>query len=63
MYDRTGLGTIRTLMITGFKILRTVTEAKFRPFVDALVLTPWMIIRNPVCFEEHHSIVELVMAP
>ena len=60
MYDRTGLSTKCTLLKTGFKNLRTGTEAKFRPFVDALVLTPWMIIRNPVCFKEHHSIVELV---
>ena len=31
LYDRTGLSTIRFLVKTGFKILRTVTEAKFRP--------------------------------
>jgi len=36
LYHRTGLGTIRTLIKTGFKILHTGVEAKFRPFVDAL---------------------------
>ena len=36
MYDRTGLSTKCTLMKTGFKNLRTGTNAKFRPFVDAL---------------------------
>ena len=36
MYDRTGLSTKCTLIKTGFKNLRTGTEAKFRPFVDAL---------------------------
>ena len=34
MYDRTGLSTKCTLLKTGFKTLRTGTEAKFRPFVD-----------------------------
>ena len=37
MYDLTGLSTKCTLIKTGFKNLRTGTEAKFRPFVDALV--------------------------
>ena len=37
MYDRTGLSTKCTLMKTGFKIVRTGTKAKFRPFVDALL--------------------------
>ena len=36
LHHRTGLSTIRTLIKTGSKILRTGTEAKFRPFVDAL---------------------------
>ena len=36
MYDRTGLSTKCTLIKTGFKSLRTGTEAKIRPFVDAL---------------------------
>ena len=36
MYDRTGLSTKCTLIKTGFKNLRTGTEAKFRPFVDSL---------------------------
>ena len=39
MYDRTGLSTKCTLIKTGLKNLRTGTEAKFRPFVDALILT------------------------
>ena len=38
MYDRTGIGPKCTLIKTGFKNLRTGTEAKFRPFVDALLL-------------------------
>ena len=37
MYARTGLSTNCALIKTGFKNLRTGTEAKFRPFVDALV--------------------------
>ena len=37
MYDRTGLSTKCTLIKTGFKSLRTGTEAKIRPFVDALI--------------------------
>ena len=37
MYDRTGLSTKCTLIKTGFKDLRTGTEAKIRPFVDALL--------------------------
>ena len=37
MYDRTGLSTKCTLIKTGLKNLRTGTEAKFRPFVDALL--------------------------
>ena len=37
MYDRTGLSTKCTLVKTGFKNLPTGTEAKFRPFVDALI--------------------------
>ena len=37
MYDRTGLSAKCTLIETGFKIVRTGTKAKFRPFVDALV--------------------------
>ena len=36
MYDRAGLSTKCTLIKTGFKNLRAGTEAKFRPFVDAL---------------------------
>ena len=36
MYDRTGLSTKCTLIKHGFKNLRTGTEAKFRPSVDAL---------------------------
>ena len=36
MYDRTGPSTKCTLIKTGFKSLRTGTEAKIRPFVDAL---------------------------
>ena len=37
MYDRTGLSTKCTLIKTSFKNLRTGTEAKIRPFVDALL--------------------------
>ena len=37
MYDRIGLSTKCTLIKTGFKNLRAGMEAKFRPFVDALV--------------------------
>ena len=37
MYDRTGLRTKCTLIETVCKNLRTGTEAKFRPFVDALI--------------------------
>ena len=37
MYDRTGLSTKCTLIKIGLKNLRTGTEVKFRPFVDALV--------------------------
>ena len=37
LYHRTGLSTICTLVKTGSKILRTGKEAKFRPFVDALL--------------------------
>ena len=36
LHHRTGLNTIRTLVKTGPKILRTGTEAKFRHFVDSL---------------------------
>ena len=36
MYDRAGLSTKCTLIKTSFKNLRAGTEAKFRPFVDAL---------------------------
>ena len=39
MYDQTGLSTKCTLMKTSFKNLCTGTEAKFRPFVDALLFT------------------------
>ena len=35
MYARTGLSTNCALIKTGFKNLRTGTEAKIRPFVDA----------------------------
>ena len=38
MYDRAGLRTKCALIKTGFKNLRAGTEAKFRPFVDALVV-------------------------
>ena len=38
MFDRAGLSTKCTLIKTGLKNLRAGTEAKFRPFVDALVL-------------------------
>ena len=38
MHHRTGLSTIPTLVKTGSKIPRAGKEAKFRPFVDALVL-------------------------
>ena len=37
MYNRTGLSTECTPIKTGFENLRTGTEAKFRPFVDALI--------------------------
>ena len=37
MYDRTGLSPKCTLIKTGFKNLRTGTEAKFWPFVHALI--------------------------
>ena len=40
MYDRTGLSTKCTLIKTGFKNLRAGTEAKFRPFFDALIVGP-----------------------
>ena len=36
MYDPTGLSTKCTLIKIGFENLRTGTEAKFRPLVDAL---------------------------
>ena len=40
LHHRTGHSTIRTLIKkTGSKILRTSTEAKFRPYVDSLLLT------------------------
>ena len=39
MYDRNGLSTKCTLIKTSFKNFRTGTEAKFRPFADALPLT------------------------
>ena len=39
LYHRTGLSTIRTLIKTGSKILRTGTVAEFKPFVDFLYLT------------------------
>ena len=39
MYDRAGLSTKCTLIKTSFKNLRAGTEAKFRPFVDALLFT------------------------
>ena len=39
MYDCTGLSTKCTLIKTGFKSLRTGTDAKIRSFVDALLLT------------------------
>ena len=39
MYDHACLSTKCTLIKTGFKNLRSGTEAKFRPFVDALVPT------------------------
>ena len=45
MYDRTGLSTKCTLIKSGFKNLRIGTEAKFRPFVDALIL----LIDGEVC--------------
>ena len=38
MYDCTGPSTKCTLIKTGFKNLRTGTEAKFRPCVDAIFL-------------------------
>ena len=44
MYDRTGLSTKCTLIKTGFKNLRTGTEAEFRPFVDALVCVSYHIL-------------------
>ena len=37
MYNCTGLSTECTPIKTGFENLRTGTEVKFRPFVDALM--------------------------
>ena len=51
MYDRTGLSTKCTLIKTGFKNLRTGTEAKFRPFVDALFQTK----QKPFCFTPYSN--------
>jgi len=46
LYDRTGHSTIRTLIKTGFKVRRTGTEAKFRPFVDAFITMIWAWISS-----------------
>ena len=51
MYDRTGLSTKCTLIKTGFKNLRTGTEAKFIPFVDALFQTK----QKPFCFTPYSN--------
>ena len=48
VYDRTGESTIRTLLKTGYKNLRTGTEAKFRPFVEALTKGKSAVINR--CF-------------
>ena len=45
MYDRTSQSTKCTLIETGFKNLRTGTEAKIRPFVDALDHTQVLVSR------------------
>ena len=47
MYDRTGLSTKCTLIKTGVISLRTGTEAKFRPFVDALNIG-WLSLTSGV---------------
>ena len=44
MYDRTGLST-KFILKNGFKNLRTGTEAKFRPFIDALNLVHEPIVK------------------
>ena len=48
MYNHTGLSTKCTLIKTGFKTLRTGTEAKFRPFVDSLRLIEFTDIQQYV---------------
>ena len=49
MYYRTGLSTKCTRIKNGFKNLRTGTETKIRPFVDALKL----ILENVSKSDEH----------
>jgi len=46
LYDSTSLSTIRALIKAGFKILRTDTEAKFRPFVDTFITMIWAWISS-----------------
>ena len=57
MYDRTGMSTKCTLMKTGFENLRTGTEAKFRPFLDALCLLDWITCYQ--LFFSHFSVIQL----
>ena len=62
MYDRTGLSTKCTLIKTGFKSLRTGTEAEIRTFVDALRPGDPNItskLKRHYCF----AIISLVMCP
>ena len=44
VYDRTGWSMKCTLIKTSFKNLRAGTEAKFRPFVDALYTSKFDLI-------------------
>ena len=54
MYDRTGLSTKCTLIKTGFINLRTGTEAKFRPFVEALVIMRCNYKYEGICNVSEH---------
>ena len=54
MYDHACLSTKCTLIKTGFKNLRSGTEAKFRPFVDALVPTKESYTILLLYHSDHH---------
>ena len=60
MYDRAGLSTKCTLIKTGFKNLRTGTEAKSRPFVNALFPKYGQILEMLTCKALFHSLVLLM---